>query len=115
MSSERRDGALDFLFARHRGFRDDLSFEIVSAGPRAKANGGLIDLRLVVEETNEARGPPDEQNQETRRERIERSRVSHAPGPDDPARTIGDRVRRNAGRLIGQPETVSPPVLPPPA
>lgn len=71
----------------------DRAVQVLGVGLGAETKCGVVLLGLVVNETREARGAPDEQQQEAGREGIEGARVADALLAERPARDRNDVVR----------------------
>jgi hypothetical protein len=112
----RRNRQLDFPFKPQElllgcdlGLLDDLAFPV--AGGRAQAEADLRAVALVQpdEVAREPRPLPQQDEQEPRRERVERARV---PGlrPEPALRVGDDRKRGRPGRFVDQHEPRDPRV-----
>jgi hypothetical protein len=73
---------------------------IVGRRRHAEANLRYVLLLVCGEKLREARGAADEDDEQPRRERIERARVSGPLHLQRPAHERDDVVRRRAGRLV---------------
>ena len=104
---------VDRLARRRRGFIGDLTGRVIGIRLRAEPNHRVIHFRLALDVRNEPRASPDEHDEKSRRERIERAGVPDAPRAGDTANDGDDVVRSEARRLVDQQQTsdVSPSCL----
>ena len=74
--------------------------EVVGVGHDAQPRGRQIPLGLGLDEPREPRGPPDQDDEEPGRERIQRAGVPHRPRPQHPTDPVHHIVRGESRRLV---------------
>ncbi len=93
---------LDFnaidLWSRIRAERRAVG--VVGVRGKAEAEGGVVALAAPNIKLCEARGAPEQQHQNARRQRVERAEMADLPETDDAAHRIDHVVRRSAARLV---------------
>lgn len=107
VAGESGDGVFDGRWRWRRRGSGHGAGRIIRVGFGAERDRGLVDLGLAVDVLSEARGLADEEDEQSRREGIERPGVSDAPRACGAARDGYEIVRREAGRFVDQQNTVT--------
>ncbi len=102
-AADARSGeSLDFsaIELRSRVRTERRAIGVVGVRGKAEAERGVVALAASHIKLREARGAPEQQHQNARRQRIERAEMADLPKPDDAAHGFDDVVRRPAARLV---------------